>query len=179
MLRQGQSLGQKLIRAQSFGKALAQLRELRRDHRHAIGIALAFALPIGLVIILGGIPVGRVFDRRDDRRRLVGLRARDPGARPRTVDAFRDSLEEYLSGSTRKRESRTIVAEVRKRLEDTSGKDNYQTLREADRRLVRALASCCPKSANGRGSPLIASRSRLASNPRQRCSLAKCLSEGS
>src|SRR3546814_10511206 len=70
-----------LFRAQPVGEALAQLRELGRDDREAIGAALSFAVPIGLVMILGGIPVRGRLDRGDDRGRPVRLVARDGRAR--------------------------------------------------------------------------------------------------
>src|SRR3546814_7341851 len=54
---------------------------LGRDDREAIGAALSFAVPIGLVMILGGIPVRGRLDRGDDRGRPVRLVARDGRAR--------------------------------------------------------------------------------------------------
>src|SRR3546814_18148609 len=60
-----------LFRAQPVGEALAQLRALGRDDREAIGAALSFAVPIGLVMILGGIPVRGRLARGD--RKSVGL----------------------------------------------------------------------------------------------------------
>src|SRR3546814_1403934 len=66
-----------LLRAQPVGEALAKLGELGRHDREAIGAALAFAVPIGLMIILGRIPVRKGFDRGDDRCRPVRLVARD------------------------------------------------------------------------------------------------------
>jgi len=60
----------------NFGrKTLAQFLQLGRYHRKAIGIALAFALPILLMIVLRRIPHRRAFDGRHDRLRAGGLRA--------------------------------------------------------------------------------------------------------
>src|SRR5690242_8729902 len=47
-------------------EALAQLLELGRDARDAIGVPLAFVRPIVLVIVLGGPPLALGFDRGDD-----------------------------------------------------------------------------------------------------------------
>jgi hypothetical protein len=49
-------------------EALAQLLELGRDNSEAIGVPLALARPIILVIVFGRIPFGLGLDGRDDRQ---------------------------------------------------------------------------------------------------------------
>jgi serine/threonine protein kinase len=66
----------------------------------------------------------------------------EPGRRFGTVNKFRASLEDYLSGASRQRESREIVQRVSKRMEEAEkapiqGYDHYV---ETERDLVRALS---------------------------------------
>src|SRR5688572_15769139 len=58
-------------------EALPELRQLGRDHREAVGIALPFAIPVFLVIILCWVPFGRAFDGRHGRIVVLGVPTRD------------------------------------------------------------------------------------------------------
>src|SRR4030095_2556233 len=62
-------------------EALPQLLQLGRDDSQAVGVLLAFAGPIILVIILRRIPFGLGLDGGDDRLVLFLLRPFDGGAR--------------------------------------------------------------------------------------------------
>src|SRR5690606_5016964 len=54
-----------------------QLSQLRRNRRQAVRIALTFAAPVFLVIVLGGVPLCRPLDSRDCSAAMFGIPARD------------------------------------------------------------------------------------------------------
>jgi tRNA A37 threonylcarbamoyladenosine synthetase subunit TsaC/SUA5/YrdC len=62
-------------------EALAELLQLGRDDRDAIGVALALAGPIILVIILGRIPFAHRLDGRHDAAAMLSLARRSPPSR--------------------------------------------------------------------------------------------------
>src|SRR5689334_17480085 len=70
--------GGRLLRGlEAVSEALAQLGQLGRNDRYAIGVRFPFTGPIVLMIILRRVPVGERFDRRYHLPAMVLVGAHD------------------------------------------------------------------------------------------------------
>ncbi len=75
----------------------------------------------------------------DLRLLILSSLSTDPTERPQSVEDFRHTIQEFLGGSSRKRESEEITTEVRAQMDEVKVTSRYEELGEADRRLTRAL----------------------------------------